>query len=88
MDDAPHPTEKDPSAVDKAIRKWSAAAAAAVLQPLSVVDAFFIGPIHHRMVQDIGCIYGCPDNESARHRIFKALRGSLVKVYAAIVGAN
>ena len=92
MNDAPRAgedaLEEKRIAARKAIRNWSSAAAAAILQPLSVIDVLFMAPLQHRMVRDIGRIHGYQENENARHHIFKTLRGKRIKRSAVIVGAK
>jgi uncharacterized protein (DUF697 family) len=76
------------SAIEDVIRCSSSAAALIILQPFPVIDAALIAPVQHRMVEAIGRIHGYQVDRTTRDRIFKAFRGKLITLNAAIAGAK
>ena len=60
------------------IRKTSATAAVAVLQPLPLVNIATLTPLQHRMVRSIGRIHGCHLDDAAVRRMFRAVRSPII----------
>jgi uncharacterized protein (DUF697 family) len=80
--------EEKERAVEDLIRMCSSAAGAIVVQPIPVVDAFLLPPIHLRMVQGIGRIHGYLLDKKGCRQVVRPLGGRLFRMNAAIAGAK
>jgi uncharacterized protein (DUF697 family) len=75
-------------AVAELIRKTSATAAVAAMQPFPLVDAAILTPLQHRLVRSIARIRRCRLDDDDIKGMFRAVRGPIVASQATIAGAK